>query len=115
MSDIRIEDLQDRHQKYAEIIGVDNMIKLSQMFGGSSIYIPQPDELIKNKRYRAIVQDYEDGKGSIKQLAQKYQVSESTVYRLVRDLIVEMKAKKEREKNIIPGQLNIFGYEETGE
>lgn len=112
MSDIKIEDLQDRHQKYAEVIGVENMIKLSQMFGGSSIYIPQPDELIKNKRYRAIVEDYEEGKGSIKQLAQMYQVSESTVYRLVRDLIVEQKEKRERERYNIPGQMSMFDTED---
>ena len=108
MSDIKIEDLQDRHQVYAEVIGVDNMIKLSQMFGGSSIYIPQPDELIKNRKYRSIVRGYEDGETSIKCLAQKYQVSESTVYRLVRDLIVEMKAKKAKEQYSIEGQISMF-------
>lgn len=101
--DIRLEDLQEQHQQYAQVIGVDNMIALAQEYGGTQIYIPKVDELIKNRKYRAISKGYEEGM-TIKELAAKYQVSESTVYRLVREQIV-------RGVRNIPGQMSIADYD----
>ena len=98
--DIRIEDLQEQHRQYAQIIGVDNMIALAQEYGGTQIYIPKVDELIKNRKYRAISEGYGQG-ATIKELAARYQVSESTVYRLVRDQIIHRSIS-------IPGQISIF-------
>ena len=52
--DITIEDLQEQHRGYAEIVGIDKLIKLSEVYGGTQIYIPKKDELLKNKKYRAL-------------------------------------------------------------
>lgn len=99
---LTIDDLQEQHREYAEVIGVDNIIKLSETFGGSSFYIPKKQELVKNKIFRAISEEY-DG-ANIKELCAKYDVAESTVYKIVRDQIVKGSRKS------IPGQMNFADY-----
>lgn len=97
---ISIEDLSEQHQQYAEVIGVENLLLLSRYFGGSSFYVPKIDELLKNQKYAQILQEF-DG-GNVKQLAAKYRVSESTVYRLVRH------KRKVIARNPLAGQLKLF-------
>lgn len=99
--ELKITDLQEQHRKYAELIGIKNLLALSKNYGGQQIYIPQYEELIKIKKYRDIARDYNSGK-TIKELVRKYKVSESLVYKLVR---------KEMSKGVVrnlPGQLSIF-------
>lgn len=98
--DIRIDELKEQHRQYAELIGVDKLILLSQQYGGTSIYIPKTDELLRNRRYAAILKEF-DG-SNIKLLARKYKVSERTVYRLVKDLLNSYKQKP------FDGQVTIF-------
>lgn len=103
-NEITIDDLQEQHKEYAAVIGLDNLIALSENFGGTQIYIPKKDELIKNKKYKAILDEY-DGT-NIRLLATKYEVSESTVYRIVRDKII-------RNDKTMEGQLSFadcFGH-----
>ena len=56
-------------------------------------------ELKKNRIYKAILEEY-DGT-NIKQLAGKYQVSEATVYKILKDKIGKVQ---------IPGQMSIADY-----
>ena len=49
--ELTLDDLQEQHRGYAEIIGLDNLLKLSDAFGGTNIYIPQRKELEKYKIY----------------------------------------------------------------
>lgn len=100
--DIDINDLNEQHQELAEIIGIDNLLELASHFGGTQIYIPQMDKLLKNVKYKAIIEEF-DG-FNIRQLSKKYNVSESTIYRLVRDQIVPVAVKQ------IEGQMNISDY-----
>lgn len=101
---LTIDDLQEQHKQIALTVGVDGLKKLTDMFGGTPLYIPQKKELIKNKVYHMILNDY-DGT-NIKKLAVSYGVSESTVYNIVRDKIVKGSAKKQ-----IPGQMNFADIE----
>lgn len=97
---LTLDDLQENHREIAEVVGVDGLKLLSAVFGGSSIYIPQYKELVKNRVYKHIYEEY-DG-SNIKKLAAKYDVSESTVYNIIRDKITRGSMKK-----ILPGQMNI--------
>lgn len=99
---ITLEDLQEQHRELAEIIGIDNLLALSKHFGGMQLYIPQTDKLMKNVKYKAIMAEF-DGM-NIKKLAKKYDVSESTVYRLVRDQIIS------QSKRLPDGQMSINDY-----
>ena len=67
--ELTLDDLQDQHREYAEVIGVDNLLRLSDNFGGTSIYIPQRRELEKNRIYRRIYQEF-DG-SNLQELTQK--------------------------------------------
>ena len=97
---ITLEDLQEQHKIYANLIGLENVIKLSYKFGGTQIYIPKPDELAKELKYKKIREEYNGA--NIRELAIKYDVSESTVYRTVRDRIEAIKAKP------FDGQITLF-------
>lgn len=103
MEDVTMDDLQEQHRQYAEIIGIANLIRLAKEFGGTQIYIPKPDELIKLAKYKKISEEF-DGY-NIKQLSKKYDVSESTVYRIVREQLLSGGSKKQLE-----GQMTIMDY-----
>lgn len=83
--ELTLDDLQGQHREYARIIGLDNLLRLSDAFGGSNIYIPQRKELEKNKIYNQIYREF-DG-SNLQELTQKYGVSKSTVYKIVGDKI----------------------------
>lgn len=108
ISELTLDDLQQQHREYAEVIGLDNLIKLADTFGGSSIYVPQTKELIKNKIYNKIYQEF-DG-SNLQELTQKYGVSKSTVYKVVQDKIGKSTWN-------LPGQMSIFdwGNDSAGE
>lgn len=99
LESLTIEDLQEQHREIAEAVGIEGMIRLTDAFGGNPIYIPKKRELVKNRVYRMILDEY-DGT-NIKDLAVRYDVCESTVYNIVRDKIIKGSAKKQ-----IPGQMN---------
>lgn len=82
---LTLDDLQEQHRQYAEIIGIENLLKLADVYGGTSIYIPQRRELIKNRIYNMIYKEF-DG-GNIDQLTRKYGVSKSTIYKIVQGKI----------------------------
>lgn len=99
---IEIEDLQEQYQDIAEIIGMDNLLALCERMGGSNVYIPMKDKLVKNITYKKVIEEF-DG-SNIKILARKYGISESTVYRLVRDKIMTLSRKPP------DGQMTISEY-----
>lgn len=86
--DIIYNDLSENHKGFARTIGIDALLELSKEYGGTQIYIPKPEELRKNTIYRLIKEDYiKSNDISLCSLAKKYNVSESTVYRIVRSII----------------------------
>lgn len=95
LGSLELDDLQEQHKGIAEAVGIQGLVSLTNVFGGSSIYIPQAKELIKNKVYGMILAEY-DGT-NIKELAVRYSVCESTVYNIVRDKIVKGSAKRQIE------------------
>lgn len=107
LKDLSINDLQEQHREFAEVVGLEGLIKLSDHFGGSSIYIPQRRELVKLKVHALIRKEYNGT--NIKELANKYSLSESTVYSVLREMLVKGPGKKEK-KYAIPGQQNILDW-----
>ena len=45
LESLTINDLQEQHKEIAEAVGIEGLISLTDVFGGSSIYIPQKNEL----------------------------------------------------------------------
>lgn len=103
---LTLDDLSGQHREYAQLIGLDNLLKLADTFGGTSIYIPQKRELMKNKVYGEIYKEF-DG-SNLLTLTQKYGVSKSTVYKIVQDKIGRCSWD-------IPGQMSLADYLAAGE
>ncbi|MBP3487300.1 MAG: hypothetical protein J6K53_02785 [Roseburia sp.] len=103
-----VDDLQEQHKPIAESIGMEAFLRLVDAFGDSAIYIPQMREVIKMRIYRRISEEF-DGT-NIKQLASKYDVSESTVYNVVREQIQSGVHKHPQ----IPGQMDLADWLQSG-
>lgn len=80
MGNKKRENLKQRHKEYAELIGIENLILLSHVFGGTSIYIPKEEELLKGLKYDKIAEEFTEK--NAKELARKYHLSERTIYRI---------------------------------
>ena len=107
LRELKMEDLETQHREIAEVIGIENLVKLSRYFAGNPVYAPKIENLVKNKKYSLIRQEY-DGT-NIKMLATKYDVCESTVYNILRDMLLNGACKREAKANI-PGQMNIMEF-----
>ena len=76
--DIRLEDLADTQREIAELIGLDNYIKLSKLYGDdNSLYIQKYTEIAKNARNREIRNKYNGY--NIPMLANMYDLSERQI------------------------------------
>lgn len=76
--DIRLEDLADTQREIAELIGIENYIRLSKRFGGDSgLYIQKYSEISKNARNREIRKKYNGY--NIPMLANMYNLSERQI------------------------------------
>lgn len=47
LESLTVDDLQEQHRGIAEAVGVEGLISLTDVYGGSSIYIPQKKELVR--------------------------------------------------------------------
>ena len=97
---IRLQDLYGVQRDIAEIIGIDNYIKLSLNFGGDNIYVQKYSEIIKIQRNAEIREKF-NGYNS-DQLAKEYDLSERYVRLLCADLIEAMRSRPPE------GQLSFF-------
>ena len=99
---IRLEDLYGTQREIAELIGVENYIKLSVHFGGDNIYIQKYSEVIKVQRNNDIRKRF-NGYNS-DQLAREYNLSERYIRMICADLIDVMRSRPPE------GQMSLFDY-----
>ena len=99
---IKIEDLYGIQKEIAELIGIDNYIKLSLHFGGDNIYVQKYSEVIKVQRNNDIRQKF-NGYNS-DQLAREYNLSERYIRMICADLIEAIRSRPPQ------GQLSLFDY-----
>lgn len=80
--DVQIDDLQNHTiRDLAEVVGVEAAVEIVATYSGMVIYIPKLDSVYRAMRDRKIREEY-DGYNS-RQLAKRYNVTESWVRRLV--------------------------------
>ncbi len=106
IEELTLDDLPDSQREIAEVIGIDNLLKLSDNFAGNSLYINQRKELEKEMVYRRILQEF-DG-GNVTELTQRYGVSRATVYKIVKEQREELVKKRKQEKDNLPGQISLM-------
>lgn len=103
---LTLDDLPDSQREIAEVIGIDNLLKLSDNFAGNPLYINQRKELEKEMVYRRIFKEF-DG-GNVTELTQRYGVSRATVYKIVKEKREELVKKRKRERDNLPGQISLM-------
>ena len=95
--DLTIELIPDGlYRDIAEAIGIENLVKLTQLVGGSTIYLPKSESIVRpvrDARIREEFNGYNHG-----DLARKYDVTE----RWVRQLCGEGQTE---------GQFSIFDFD----
>lgn len=84
---ITMEDLPEFGQEIAQIVGVQDALKILEALSGQEIYFPSPQQITKPVRDK-LIKDSFDG-NNFKQLAKKWGLS----VRWVRKIVQERKAK----------------------
>lgn len=81
LRELTIADIADEQQKsIAELIGIENYIKLVDFYGGSSIYIYKRDSFLRILRDKQIRKEF---KGNYRELAQKYNLTEIAIRNII--------------------------------
>jgi len=88
------------YREIAEAIGVGNFVKLTQLVGGSTIYLPKTESIVRPVRDAKIREEF-NGYNHM-ELAKKYDVTERCVRQLCGDGHAE-------------GQLSLFDFQDQGD
>ncbi len=83
--EIKKEDVSDILRPMVEIVGMEDFIEISKVYGGDLLYIPSYKSLKKQSRNRKIKMAY-DGFNA-RELSQIYQLSVSQIHRIARSEI----------------------------
>lgn len=97
---IKLEDLYGTQKEIAELIGIDNYIKLSLHFGGDNIYVQKYSEVIKVQRNSEIRSKFNGYNSDI--LAKEYNLSERYIRMICSDLVERIRSRP------IEGQMSMF-------
>ena len=79
--DLKISDLPSQFENIAIEIGIDKIKALFKEFGGTSVYFPTEKMIYKEARDREITSEYNGF--NIKELAMKYNMSESYIRAII--------------------------------
>ncbi|GAB6158295.1 hypothetical protein JCM39194_14950 [Desulfotomaculum varum] len=88
------------YREIAEAIGVGNFVKLTQLVGGTTIYLPKTESIVRPVRDAKIREEF-NGYNHM-ELAKKYDVTERWVRQLCGDGHAE-------------GQLSLFDFQDQGD
>ena len=83
--EIKKDDIQYINEEYlsfADDIGLEKAIMISQKYGGAQLYIPKFETLSRAARDRRIQNDFKNGQ-SYRLLAQKYNLSKVYIRQIV--------------------------------
>ncbi|MEA4986998.1 MAG: Mor transcription activator family protein, partial [Anaerovorax sp.] len=58
MKEIELDDLDEKNREIAELVGIDNFLKLIEFYGGTRVYFNKMDEITKTIRDRKIKDEY---------------------------------------------------------
>ncbi len=81
IEEITLDDLPEEYQVIAEVIGVQNTIKLCYSLGGTQFYFRQVDNMLRHVRDRIIRSEFTGANHTA--LAQKYRLSTMQIRAIV--------------------------------
>lgn len=74
IKDLTLDMIPEPYDHIAQVIGIENFINLTKIVGGTTMYVPKADNILKpvrDKKIKAEFNGYNHG-----QLARKYNLSE---------------------------------------
>jgi len=77
ISNLTLDMIPEPHKELAEIIGIENFIKLAKVLGGKTVYIPKADSFLRPARDINIKKEYNGYNQA--ELAKKYGLTERWV------------------------------------
>ena len=80
--DLKISDLPPQFENIANRLGIEQVKWLFEDFGGTSVYFPTEKMIYKESRDREIFNEFNGF--NIKELASKYNMSESYIRAIIR-------------------------------
>lgn len=96
--DINVDELPEIYQTLAAIVGVEDMLKIAEVFGGGeSVYFPAFAAIRRTVRNREIIAEFNGY--NCKALAKKYGLTEMGIRAILKEEI------ERRSNEPIPGQI----------
>lgn len=86
--ELSLDDLPGEFREIAEIVGLDDALRLVERCGGSQIYIPKMDSLTRQTRDKKMLSDFEKCRDYGK-VARKYNLSEAHVRATLKQLTIQ--------------------------
>lgn len=96
--DVKMEDLPESYRDIAELIGLDNALKLVERCGGLALYIPKAESCLLAAKCRQIYDEWrESTSGNVyAELAKKHNYTETHVRRIIRDMSLERSPRRKQ-------------------
>lgn len=82
MEGITMEMLPEPHRRIAEVVGIEAMLKLCEVYGGATLYIPGIASVSTARRDQEICKMYRLGL-DVRDIAKRYHVTMKTVRNVV--------------------------------
>lgn len=82
ISELSLDMMSEVHRELAEIIGIENFLKLVMYTGGTSIYIPKAEHILCTIRDKKIKEEYKGD--NFKELSKKYGLTERWIREIIR-------------------------------
>lgn len=86
---VALESLSENQREIAELIGLENYVKLVRRYGGDDIYIQKYTEMLKPSRDREILAKFNGY--NYAELAAEYDLSVRSIYKIVSHVIQSKK------------------------
>lgn len=84
ITDTALEDVPETYRDIAELIGVENLIRLAQYANGNMLYVPKVDNLLAAARNRCICAEY-DGY-NVQDICKRYDLTPRQVSNILKDM-----------------------------
>ena len=83
IDETRMEDIAERYQEIAKIVGVQKFVELSNYARGDEIYFPKVENVVSPARNRRIKKEFNGSND--KELADKYNLTVKQIWNILRD------------------------------
>lgn len=103
MALLKIEDLSEEQREIAELVGMEGYIRLSKVYGGTTVYIAKAEEVARRSDRDERIREEFNGT-NYSELAIKYRLSEMWVRNIVSEKAEEIRNAP------FKGQMNIMDF-----